>query len=624
MGVVAGKDHTRARSIATATAKEIKCLGVNWILGPVLDVISNPNAQALGVRMMEEDPGIVAQFGIDFITGYHDGGVAACGKHFPSYGNLGFNDFISDIPSVSDTLEDMRRSAFIPFENAIRGGVDSIMVGACALPNFGDLDVQHACLSEDVVNNLLRQELRFPGVIVCECLEVESLHENLGFGQAAIMALSAGCDMLMVCNSYTNQVEAMQGVRMALENAILSQSQLDASARRILNMRRRYTNWSTALKPPGVKELSRMSLSHTEITRSAYESSMTLVRDTKSILPLPSVVNETDELLLFTPLLEPASFHINRNISEHEREAPQQMGQYMEGELSFRKLGLLLSKYWKGKVLHTSYAHSGIRPYHEDLILHAQLVIVVTADVGRNSYQYGFAKYVSMLCANATASHKHCIVVATSSPYDFLKDPQITTYICTYDYTSLALKCLTKVLFGFLRPTGVVPGNAKNTKASSRTPVRKTSTVWLTQQWDPSRDMKEVVNLLLRTKDIWDSYQCMNEHTAHHLVQETLIKPQSTIFIVKNTSTHSVYGICAITYMESIARGSIALLVVDPGKRNLGIGHSLHQRAVSHLHQQYTPKDIQIGSDWPALIPGLRCKIDPQSESPIMNWFANR
>ncbi|KAL1964487.1 hypothetical protein VTN77DRAFT_6913 [Rasamsonia byssochlamydoides] len=92
--------------------------------------------------------------------------------------------------------------------------------------------------------------------------------------------------------------------------------------------------------------------------------------------------------------------------------------------------------------MHTSYAASGIRSFHEDLVASAQVVIVCTADAGRNAYQYGFTRYVGMLCASHGSGGKQFIAVAVSSPFDLLEDPQIPTFLCTYDYTSLALQCL--------------------------------------------------------------------------------------------------------------------------------------------------------------------------------------
>ncbi len=186
-----------AHSVGLATAKELSCLGVNWLIGPVLDVLANSRTQPLGVRSMGDDPKTVAEYGLEFIRGYQEGGLATCGKHFPSYGNLEFLGTPSEIPIVSETLEQLRLSGLVPFDHAIQGGLDSMLVGACSMPNFASSPITHACLSKPVVKDLLREELHFDGVIMSDCLEIEALYENLGVGQAAIMGANAGCDILM-------------------------------------------------------------------------------------------------------------------------------------------------------------------------------------------------------------------------------------------------------------------------------------------------------------------------------------------------------------------------------------------------------------------------------------------
>ena len=625
MGVVAGKDPSRARAVAKATAKEMKCLGVNWVLGPVLDVVSKSGTNTLGVRMMDENPGIVAKFGREFVAGTHDGGVGSCGKHFPSYGNLQFDDAVANIPCLLDTLEDLRQNAFIPFQDAIKEGIDSVMVGACAMPNVKGADVQHACLSDTIVTNVLRQELDFSGVVLCECLEVESLYESVGFGQAGIMALLAGCDMLMVCNSFTNQLETLRGIHAALASDVLPKSQLQDSGARISKMKRQYTSWATALNPRGAEGLLEMASQHHSLALSAYESSITVVRDTRSVLPFNATFDKSQRLLLLTPLLEPLSASHRNHSKEARNDAGGLRRQHMEGEQTFQGLGALLAKYWEGRVVHTSYAPSAVRPYHEELISTAQVVIVVTADTSRNSYQYGFAKYIGMLCNNKVTRPRKFVVVATSSPYDFLRESQIPTYICTYDYTNSALCSLAKILFGQLRPTGVPPGNSSVARSSSKVPPKKTSSVWLTQPWDVKQDLDGVTDLLVKFKEIWPSRGEMTKDSAKSMLEEMTKNKDSTVFVVKNTSTQCIYGVCVTCYMHCISRGSISLLIVEPERRRLGIGQSLHRRAISHLLQRKNFLDIQLGSDLPALIPGIPSEVEKFPEAiPLTKWLWKR
>lgn len=138
MGVAATGSPDMAYEVANATAKEVSAVGVNMIMGPVLDVLTNARYQPLGVRATGDDPQEVSQYGIAAMNGYKDAGITTCGKHFPSYGNLDFLGSSLDMPIITETLEQLSLSALVPFRNAIREGLDAIMVGGCAIANAGN------------------------------------------------------------------------------------------------------------------------------------------------------------------------------------------------------------------------------------------------------------------------------------------------------------------------------------------------------------------------------------------------------------------------------------------------------------------------------------------------------
>jgi len=120
------------------------------------------------------------------MKGYKAAGICTMGKHFPSYGNLEFLGSATDVPLITDSLEQLSLSALIPFRNAISQGIDSMMVGGCAMSSQG-LEVMHACLSDQVVDGLLRNDLKFDGVVISECLEMEALSHNIGVGGGTTM-----------------------------------------------------------------------------------------------------------------------------------------------------------------------------------------------------------------------------------------------------------------------------------------------------------------------------------------------------------------------------------------------------------------------------------------------------
>lgn len=137
MGIAATGSKDLAFDVAKATAEEIAACGVNLIMGPCLDVLTNARNQPLGVRTTGDDPQEVSDYGIAFMKGYKEAGVATMGKHFPSYGNLEFLGSALDVPIITESLEQLSLSALIPFKNAIYQGLDAMMVGGCAMSSAG-------------------------------------------------------------------------------------------------------------------------------------------------------------------------------------------------------------------------------------------------------------------------------------------------------------------------------------------------------------------------------------------------------------------------------------------------------------------------------------------------------
>jgi beta-N-acetylhexosaminidase len=630
MGLAATGSKQLAREVAKATGQELNAVGVNWILGPVLDVLTNVRNQPLGVRTTGDDPQEVSSYGVEFLRGYHEAGLATCGKHFPSYGNLEFRGAQTDVPVITDSLEQLSQSALIPFRAAIAQGLDAVMVGGVAMKS-NNMDVMHACLSDQIVQDLLRVEMPFNGVVVSECLEMEALSHNIGLGGGTVMAIKAGCDIALLCRSITVQEEAINGLRLGVENGIISRSRVEQSLRRVLDMKSKTTSWEKALNPGGINYLTQLKLIHTNLSDAAYSGSITVVRDQKQLLPLSKLLREDEELLLLTPLLKPlpASAAYRKLSETPEGTTPErssawdQTSSIMSGERVFREFGRAMSRQRGGRVLHTSYTANGLRPMHEDLIDRAGAVVVVTADAGRNRYQNGFTKHVSMICRmSATSSdderEKPFIVVSVSSPYDFAFDQTIGTYVCTYDFTEAALQALVKVLFGELKSTGALPGSMNAAQK-----LQQSRQHWLVENWNEERDSHPLDMLLRSTREGWSSSQqsiLSGVSPKSFLLRSADI--EESHFVVRNSSTKELYGFCSTYYFRSTAVGVVGSIIVHPNRRKLSIGHSLYNRAMQSLAQKKGIKKWQLGARLPSIFLGIPT-FNPSEYKKVKQWFIN-
>ncbi|KAK6350874.1 hypothetical protein TWF718_004056 [Orbilia javanica] len=673
MGMAATGSPELCREVAKATALEVSSVGVNWVLGPVLDVL-NPNArtQPLGVRTMGHEPEEVSEMGVAFMRGLQDGGVAACAKHFPSYGNIEFQGSPLDVPILSDTIEQLKLHGLIPFRKAVAADIDAVMVGGCSMPSLGT-KVMHACLSDTVINELLREEMGFKGVVVSECLEMEALHENIGVGQATVMALDAGCDQIIVCRSFTLQQEAIQGLQIAVDSTIISREMVAEAAARVSVMKQKRTSWQQALNPPGVDYLSILEPSHKELSVRAYEASITIVRDENRLLPLPTRPKEGQDILLLTPLVKPlpasllaqaeelnAALRLESSRSDSSStptltsvtsrpDHKSLLSSFltdkdrvlMTGEVVFRELGRSIGRSSGARILHSSYTASGIRPVHENLIEAASMIIVVTADANQNRYQYGFTKHISAISKIPTdrfPKGKQVIVIAVSSPYDFWLDKSIGTYVCTYDFTETAIDSLVKILFGKKNAKGLLPGTIFKRRRQQQQPKQQ----WLVEPWKKTRDLGSLQQLLEAVRrsstEIPSLYiDLATLPAAAYLTEDIIMNDGSAIleqqnFVVRNSSTRALYGFCSTYYNPRSGVGSIGIIVVDPTRRKLSIGNSLHASALRHLRRKKGIKRVSIGSRFPSTYLGMPASPNPNmtmvnltegmdSAKPFKTWF---
>jgi beta-N-acetylhexosaminidase len=495
------------------------------------------------------------------------------------------------------------------------------------------MNVMHACLSDQVVDDLLRNDLGFNGVTMSECLEMDALSHDIGVRGGTVMAVEAGCDLVLLCRSFSVQQEAISGLKLGIENDMISRERINVSLRRVLQLKSKCTNWNKALNPPGISLLSTLHPSHLALSTKAYDSSITIMRDKGHLLPLSNTLYAEDELLLLTPLVKPLpASAATKTLSETTKPVPTEHDKWlhrssiMSGEGVFRELGRALARQRHGKLLHTSYTANGVRPVHENLINRAAAIILITADANRNLYQNGFTKHVAMMCSMLTASgkKKSLIVVSVSSPYDFAMDKSIGTYVCTFDFTETAMSALVRALFGEFVPQGTLPGTLRKSRK-----VQKSRQNWLVESWKRDRDHRGL-QALIKTieKTLPPNQQSgLSGATAASFelpspTSESGEQIEASHYVVRNSSTQALFGFCATYYFPSTSIGLISAMFVDPSKRNLSIGHSLHQRAVRGLlSRSPTPKKLQLGSGLPGIYLGIPMS-DLSEGARLKRWFA--
>jgi beta-N-acetylhexosaminidase len=233
----AGSD-TLAGRFAAALAAELSAVGVSLDYAPVLDIHTNPRNPVIGDRALAETAADVARLGRVVIRALQGAGVAACGKHFPGHGDTS-TDSHHELPLVEHPPDRLRAVEFEPFRAAIDEGVAFIMTAHVLVPA---LDEQRpATLSRRIVHTLLRDELGFGGVILSDDLEMNAVSTRYTVADAAVAAIQAGCDGLLICSGNVDlQAQALEALVKAVETGDIPQARLDDAERRLRRAKERF------------------------------------------------------------------------------------------------------------------------------------------------------------------------------------------------------------------------------------------------------------------------------------------------------------------------------------------------------------------------------------------------
>lgn len=214
----AADDLGLAFEVGAATARPLAALGVNWNFAPVLDLNTNPRNPVIGERAFGADPVRAADLALAWLAGSLDEGVAGCVKHFPGHGDTEQDSHLA-LPGVDKPLAALEAGEFAPFRRAVRDGVPAVMTAHIVYPA---LDRLPATLSQQVLTNLLRGAWGYGGVIVTDSMGMQAIDASWGRGEAAVLALTAGADLVMALGRRSAQEETLQAVEAALDGGRVS------------------------------------------------------------------------------------------------------------------------------------------------------------------------------------------------------------------------------------------------------------------------------------------------------------------------------------------------------------------------------------------------------------------
>ena len=190
--------------IATIMAEELLACGVNLNLAPVCDIWNNEQNKVIWDRAFGTDHENVSKYISSMIRGFQTNGLLSCAKHFPGHGNT-LKDSHVDLPIVKKSLSDIRAEEIQPFIKAIKARVDMVMMAHIIVE---DIDPELPCSLSPKAHKILREELKYKGLILSDDMQMKAITDHRGTGEAAVLAIKAGSDLV----EYRDMEEAVLGL----------------------------------------------------------------------------------------------------------------------------------------------------------------------------------------------------------------------------------------------------------------------------------------------------------------------------------------------------------------------------------------------------------------------------
>ncbi len=404
-----------AYAIGQALAEELRAVGVNMNLAPVADLETNRDNPVIARRAFGSDPEQVAAMIAAFVAGTQDAGVIATAKHFPGHGDT-TQDSHTTLPVVTHPLERLRDVELVPFAAAIDADVGAVMVAHIWFPELEPIERRPASLSSSIVTGLLREGMGYTGLIVTDAIGMDAIDRNYGYGEASILAIQAGVDLIAFGTvGMKAQQATIEAVVEAVRAGDISEARIDASTRRILEAKARFGLFDRAPIDPDVAAETLNVEAHRRLVNDMFLHAVTLVKDAYALLPLTA---EKTNLLVFFDVYGDVAYDCKRRLP------------------GLRSMSIPFRP------------GAEVRARILDAVQWVDTVVVFTDNAIDTPEQ---AALVNALPPDKT------VVVALRSPYDLLAFPDVGAYLVIYTPLPAARAVICDLLMGDVTPSGVLP-----------------------------------------------------------------------------------------------------------------------------------------------------------------------
>jgi len=428
MALAAGGDSKDAYTMGKITALESRAVGVHWVYAPDADVNNNPGNPIINTRSFGEDPARVSEFVSAFVRGVEENGGLATAKHFPGHGDTAADSHI-DLPVIRADRARLNTLELVPFRAAISAGASSIMTGHLNVPSLEPDPNTPATLSQNILTGLLRDEMGYQGLIVTDAMDMGGITVRYAPGEAAVRAIVAGIDALLMSPVPDAAFEALQA---AVKSGRISKARLDSSVRRILQAKARLGLHANRLVDLNALNQKFGSVAGQKEAQEISDRGVTLLRDMPHRLPLDATKPSRALLLAFYADPEPYP------------------GEDLERELRSRFDSVTTLR------ADTRFVNASILklppPDSYDVAILA-LFVRVSDRKGNVDVPAEQAAVAEQLYKTG----KPIITVGFGSPYLIEKFPQAETWLAAFGISDVAQISMARALFGQIPVRGHLP-----------------------------------------------------------------------------------------------------------------------------------------------------------------------
>ncbi|MDI6850089.1 MAG: glycoside hydrolase family 3 N-terminal domain-containing protein [Candidatus Saccharicenans sp.] len=428
MALGAADSEELAYEMGRVTAIEGRALGIHMTYAPVVDVNINPDNPIINTRSVGEDPEQVARIARAFIRGCQGSGMMATAKHFPGHGDTD-QDSHSLLPVIRADEERLNRVELHPFRVAIEAGVESVMTAHLYIPALEPEEGLPATLSPRIMTDLLRKQMGFRGLIVTDALEMRGITGYFGDEEAALRALKAGVDLLLLP---LDPVKVIEHLKQAVRNGELPVSRLEESLRRVLLAKTRL-----GLHRQRFVSLERLPLilgkqEFRDTARKAFASAITLVKNDNNLLP----IKKDKKIVLMSLSSDSGDYFAGRRLaSELVNRLPATRVFYADGDTGRERLTEAMSA-----------------SLSADLVV-AALFSSLRSGKGTVDLEPVQVEFIRQL----KAAGVRVVALSFGSPYFLRHFPEIDGYLCFYRNTPETQELAALALAGEIGISGRLP-----------------------------------------------------------------------------------------------------------------------------------------------------------------------